>query len=339
MSRQRTVKAEFFNNEQLGAVSPLARLLFIGLWTEADREGRLKDQPLRLKGKLFPFDESITRDTIDGWLTELAMVGVIVRYTAEIDGEPTPLVWVVNFARHQHPHPHEVKSVLPPCERRKAPRPTHPEVSAGQFIESGRVSPLTRPVSTGQKRGDSSIQEPDQGCEASKTGPDLNCRDKSRPAVTSRDMVVPCPAGSSGSSGSSFRDRTQERSQGGESSSVDVRPPPPPVFGGTLHGGSHRSHAACGRVCTPDFIHAELRRLKGGAEDEADRWLRQWYRRVLDSWPEDRPIGDRPEKFWYARWQEEFGTTQKSTGEIRKQQATKEWEDYKQRKGIRSGQP
>ena len=29
----------------------------MGLWTQADREGRLEDRPMRLKASLFPYDE------------------------------------------------------------------------------------------------------------------------------------------------------------------------------------------------------------------------------------------------------------------------------------------
>ena len=39
MSRSRNIKPGFFKNEHLAECQPLARLLFIGLWTLADREG------------------------------------------------------------------------------------------------------------------------------------------------------------------------------------------------------------------------------------------------------------------------------------------------------------
>jgi hypothetical protein len=53
----------------------------------------------------------------------------------------------------------------------------------------------------------------------------------------------------------------------------------PPMRGGCLHGGSHRSHASCGRVCVPDFLHTEFLTLIGGDEDKADLELRAHYRR------------------------------------------------------------
>ena len=41
MARIRTIKPEFFTSDDICALSPLARLLYVGLWCEADREGRL----------------------------------------------------------------------------------------------------------------------------------------------------------------------------------------------------------------------------------------------------------------------------------------------------------
>ena len=57
MARIRTIKPEFFDDEDIAAMSFQARLAFIGLWLQADREGRLKDRPMRLKARIFPFDD------------------------------------------------------------------------------------------------------------------------------------------------------------------------------------------------------------------------------------------------------------------------------------------
>ena len=51
MARIRTIKPEFFTDEDLGELSPAVRLLFIGMWTEADKAGRLKDKPKTLKAR------------------------------------------------------------------------------------------------------------------------------------------------------------------------------------------------------------------------------------------------------------------------------------------------
>ena len=49
MARIRTIKPEFFTSDDICALSPRARLLYIGLWCEADREGRLVWAPRGFK--------------------------------------------------------------------------------------------------------------------------------------------------------------------------------------------------------------------------------------------------------------------------------------------------
>jgi hypothetical protein len=105
MARQRTVKPGFFSNEDLAACAPLTRIFFEGLWCWADREGRLADRPRRLKAEILPYDDA------DGeaMVAELAERGFLVRY--EHGG--VRLLQIVNFLKHQSPHPREVPSVLP----------------------------------------------------------------------------------------------------------------------------------------------------------------------------------------------------------------------------------
>lgn len=57
MARIRTVKPEFFTSESVCECSPLARLFFIGLWCEADREGLLHWKPKTLKIRYLPVDK------------------------------------------------------------------------------------------------------------------------------------------------------------------------------------------------------------------------------------------------------------------------------------------
>ena len=48
MARARNIKPALFKNEVLGVADPIATLLFIGLWTLADRRGILEDRPLQI---------------------------------------------------------------------------------------------------------------------------------------------------------------------------------------------------------------------------------------------------------------------------------------------------
>lgn len=106
MARARNIKPGFFKNEDLAECTPWARLCFAGLWTLADRKGRLEDRPKRIKGELFPFD---TVD-VEPLLQELVRFKFIVRY--EIDGFKA--IQILEFAKHQSPHYSEIKSVIKP---------------------------------------------------------------------------------------------------------------------------------------------------------------------------------------------------------------------------------
>lgn len=105
MARSRNIKPGFFSNELLAELDFATRLLFIGLWTEADREGRLEDRPRRLKMALFPADNV----DISSMLDDLDHLGFIKRYAV---GE-LQAIQIVNWAKHQNPHVKEAKSVIP----------------------------------------------------------------------------------------------------------------------------------------------------------------------------------------------------------------------------------
>jgi hypothetical protein len=80
MARMRTVKPEFFRSATIGKLHRDARLLFIGMWTEADDHGRGLAEPRHLAGTLFPFDRDVTERKIMRWLHELADVRLIALY-------------------------------------------------------------------------------------------------------------------------------------------------------------------------------------------------------------------------------------------------------------------
>lgn len=105
MARARNIKPGLFKNELLVEQSLFVRMLFIGLWTLADREGRLEDRPKRIKLELFPYDNEDT----DAALSVLDEFKFIKRY--EVDGKK--VIQIVNFLKHQTPHGTEKDSELP----------------------------------------------------------------------------------------------------------------------------------------------------------------------------------------------------------------------------------
>lgn len=105
MPRARNIKPGFFKNEDLAECTPWARLCFAGLWTMADREGRLEDRPKRIKGELFPYDSV----EVPPLLEELEHWGFIRRY--QVGGER--FILIVKFVEHQAPHGTEKDGSIP----------------------------------------------------------------------------------------------------------------------------------------------------------------------------------------------------------------------------------
>ena len=112
MSRARNIKPGFFKNEDLVELPFEYRLLYIGLWTLADREGRLEDRPKRIKMEVFPADDV----DIEAALTALHSVGFVQRY--EIDGRR--YVSIPAWKKHQNPHCREAASKIPPPPKTSA---------------------------------------------------------------------------------------------------------------------------------------------------------------------------------------------------------------------------
>lgn len=104
MARIRTIKPAFFSNEDLAELAYGDRLLFIGLWTQADKAGRLEDRPKRLKAALFPYDDF----NVDEGLGRLANAKFITRY----EGNAVRLIQIRTWAKHQRPPKSEPESDL-----------------------------------------------------------------------------------------------------------------------------------------------------------------------------------------------------------------------------------
>ena len=108
MARARNIKPSFFINEELVELPFATRLLFIGLWTIADREGRLEDKPKKIKMALFPADDL----DVNNALNELHKSGFIQRYSIN----EVQYIQILAFSKHQNPHVKEPASTIPaPC--------------------------------------------------------------------------------------------------------------------------------------------------------------------------------------------------------------------------------
>lgn len=94
MARGRIISPDFWTDTKIIALTPLARLFFIGSWNFAYcGEGHLPDDALALKLKILPADQV----DAGALLAELLESGRIVR--VEIDGQS--FLQIPTFARHQ----------------------------------------------------------------------------------------------------------------------------------------------------------------------------------------------------------------------------------------------
>lgn len=105
MARIRTIKPEFFTSEDIVSRSALARILYIGLWCEADREGRMEWKPKTFKLRYLPGDacdvELLAQELIDAKMLILYEVAGILY--AEIP----------SFTKHQVINNRESESTIP----------------------------------------------------------------------------------------------------------------------------------------------------------------------------------------------------------------------------------
>jgi len=103
--RSRLIQPQFFVNDRINNLPIEARLFFIGMWTLADREGRLKDRPRMLKVQLLPFDD------VDGEkvINSLSTGGFITRYTVNDDA----YIQINGWHENQSIHHREKVSEIP----------------------------------------------------------------------------------------------------------------------------------------------------------------------------------------------------------------------------------
>ena len=82
MARIRTIKPEFWTSEQIVECSPIARLLFIGMWNFCDDGGNHPASAKTLKMQIFPGDD-IAISQIEALVSELVLAGLLSEYLAE----------------------------------------------------------------------------------------------------------------------------------------------------------------------------------------------------------------------------------------------------------------
>ena len=105
MARIRTIKPEFFTSEDIVSMTPLARLFYVSLWCEADREGRFEWKPKTFKLRYLPGDNcdvvELAKELIDAGLVEI------------YEAEGKTYACIPSFTKHQVINNRESESTIP----------------------------------------------------------------------------------------------------------------------------------------------------------------------------------------------------------------------------------
>lgn len=91
------IKAEFFRDEKIGALSHMARLLFLSMLVHCDDSGVGRAATSILRADAFPYDENITSGQVEAAFQETVEVGITEAF--ESGGEK--YYKICNFNKHQ----------------------------------------------------------------------------------------------------------------------------------------------------------------------------------------------------------------------------------------------
>ena len=83
MARKRMIDPNIWQSEDFGKLSLLAKIVFIGLFSLADDEGRGRANPVYLKSSLFPYEESMRSADIAKTLLEISSNMSVVFYSCD----------------------------------------------------------------------------------------------------------------------------------------------------------------------------------------------------------------------------------------------------------------
>jgi hypothetical protein len=101
--RIRTVKPDFFFDEELTLLPHSTRLLFIGMWGLADRDGRMEDRPSFIRASIFPYEAEFD--------TESALSGLSPKFIERYEVDGRRFIWIRKFHDHQRITGKEFESV------------------------------------------------------------------------------------------------------------------------------------------------------------------------------------------------------------------------------------
>lgn len=93
MARKRMVDPNIWQSEDFGKLSNLAKIVFIGLFSLADDEGRGRANPMYLKSNLFPYNEDMRSADIEKALLEISSNMSVIFYSCDGSSYYSLLSW------------------------------------------------------------------------------------------------------------------------------------------------------------------------------------------------------------------------------------------------------
>lgn len=93
MARKRMIDPNIWQSEDFGKLSNLAKVVFIGLFSLADDEGRGRANPVYLRSTLFPYNEKMRSTDVEVALSEISRNMSIVFYSCDGNNYYNLLSW------------------------------------------------------------------------------------------------------------------------------------------------------------------------------------------------------------------------------------------------------
>ena len=158
MPRRRMIDPQIWRNEKVGALPDAGRLLFIGIFSQADDDGRLKASPLFLMANIFPYDKDKTKEDIRQLRDQCATLGLIRLFT----NNEEEYLDIPGWREHQQIRKDRYNpSTLPAFEDGKEVLTTtrqpvatngHPSIVKSSLVKSSLVKSNTPPEGGARKK-------------------------------------------------------------------------------------------------------------------------------------------------------------------------------------------
>jgi len=138
MARRRWIDPSFWDDEDIGDLTFRERLFFIGCWSNADDEGRIRGNPAHLRAEIFQYDDLSLEEILEIRDRVLAMMGRSL-FLYQKNGRDYLAFDEEHWKRYQNPN-HPKPSTLPAPPQREDRGP-----------QEARKNPDRAPQEEGQK--------------------------------------------------------------------------------------------------------------------------------------------------------------------------------------------